>query len=186
MPPVCPRHGPSCPLSGGGKVCICCYFLPAIGALSGHWVLLEARVSLLAVPSHSSEVRRLGLYQPRWGGGFLFLPMALPSPEKNSSCHSRPRLCSQPVSHMAVWTPHKRLPLIFCEGIWSCFAWCTLPLYPTPSSLAPCRESLPLSVLATSSRNPPLTPLPLLPCSLAPFLLWGKKFGHCFVSSSWS
>lgn len=134
MPPVCPRHGPSCPLSAGGKVCICCYFLPAIGALSGHWVLLEARVSLLAVPSHSSEVRRLGLYQPRWGAGFLFLPMALPSPEKNSRCHSRPRLCSQPVSHMAVWTPHKRLPLIFCEGM---VLLCLVYTVPLPDSFLP-------------------------------------------------
>lgn len=28
------------------------------------WVLLEARVSLLAVSRHSRQVRRLGLYQP--------------------------------------------------------------------------------------------------------------------------
>lgn len=61
-------------------------------------VLPEARVSLLAVPSHFSEVRRLY----KQGGGFLFLLMTLPGPARNSSCHGSPRLCSQPLFHVAV------------------------------------------------------------------------------------
>lgn len=189
MPPVCPLHGPSCPLPSGGKVCICCYFFSAIGALSGSWVLLEARVSLLAVPRQSSEVKRL--YKLRWWG-FLFLLMPPPSPSRDSSCHNR--LGCTP-THYPIWLcglwPPQEVAFIFCEGMALpdlCLAPCCFfpaptptppsnPLHGTSSLVSPCH--LPQEASHSTS------PLPVDRTHWHFIFLWGKMF-RSPPSGSWS